>query len=60
MPMLGYLGEGHAAAEAGHVGVFGNFASFIQRHPAPVGHRLRNALDVAIQQFDLHPADVCA
>ena len=58
MAMLGDFRQGHAAAKAGDVGVFRNLSTHIQRHPAPIGHCLRNAFDVAVEQFDLHPTDI--
>ncbi|MNG33552.1 hypothetical protein D3C84_1198280 [compost metagenome] len=60
MTVLGNFGERYAAAESGHVDVLANLGTNIQRLAAPVGHGLSDALNVTVQQFDLHPADVNA
>ncbi|MNM68258.1 hypothetical protein D3C81_798110 [compost metagenome] len=58
MTMLSDFRQGHAAAETGHIGVFANFTSDIQRLTAPIGHGLGNAFNISVEQFDLYAADV--
>ncbi|MNF91888.1 hypothetical protein D3C84_745090 [compost metagenome] len=58
MAVLGDFSERHTATEPRDVAVLRYLATHIQRHPTPIGHSLRNALNIAVEQLDLHPTDI--